>query len=132
MPSPLGGRVNPDDLARSVARHLADTAPGSVKGSLRDSVLLARVFSGVIVLIVAGTLVLGVFGGVNWLLGRERTESAAASFDPESFFAADDSTTTTGSVVDEVAAVGITASSLAHIPVAQRIISSDTISNVQS
>ena len=60
----------PEDLARAVADRLARSKPTTVRFSLRDSVLVGRIVTGVTALVSIALVVAGVVTGANWLLAR--------------------------------------------------------------
>lgn len=73
MPQPnRRDRLNPEDLAKKIAERLSESgAPKSdVTFSLRNSVLVGRLISGLIIVALAGGLAFAVTIGVNWFMGR--------------------------------------------------------------
>ena len=71
MSKPLGrDSLTPDDLANQVARHISQTPAPSSSTWLRDSLLIGRLISGVVVAGIVAVLVGGTYFGVSWLVGR--------------------------------------------------------------
>ncbi|HEU4318747.1 MAG TPA: hypothetical protein VFS66_01555 [Acidimicrobiia bacterium] len=71
MPQPFGrDNLSPEELARQLAEHLAQTSGPARRFSLRSSVLVGRLISGVLIMGTAAIAVVAVVFGANWLLDR--------------------------------------------------------------